>query len=135
MYTNILLPVLFGKDHDTESAFQIAQALAGDGTQFTIIHVLEPIPSYAAAEIPAHILKERHAEAEAALQALADKLSGAKTAFASGQAGRAIVQYARENSTDCIVLASHKPGLENFFLGSTADRVVRHATCAVHVIR
>ena len=27
------------------------------------------------------------------------------------------------------------PGFEDIFLGSTADWVVRHAKCAVHVIR
>jgi nucleotide-binding universal stress UspA family protein len=45
------------------------------------------------------------------------------------------VKYASENGYDCIVIASHVPGFENIFLGSTADRVVRHAKCAVHVIR
>ncbi|WP_170501927.1 universal stress protein, partial [Ruegeria atlantica] len=36
---------------------------------------------------------------------------------------------------DCIVLASHKPGMKDFFLGSTAALVVRHARCSVHVLR
>ena len=36
---------------------------------------------------------------------------------------------------DCIVIGSHKPGLIDYLLGSTAARVVRHAPCAVHVLR
>ena len=57
------------------------------------------------------------------------------TRIISGHAGRTIVDHAVENHVDCIVIASHRPGLEDYFLGSTAARVVRHAPCAVHVIR
>jgi universal stress protein F len=33
------------------------------------------------------------------------------------------------------VIASHRPGIQDYFLGSTASRVVRHANCTVHVMR
>ncbi|WP_371932559.1 universal stress protein [Pararhizobium sp. IMCC21322] len=46
-----------------------------------------------------------------------------------------MVEYAESNGVDCIIIASHRPGLQDYFLGSTAARVVRHAHCAVHVIR
>ncbi len=39
------------------------------------------------------------------------------------------------HAVDCIVIGSHKPGLSDYLLGSTAARVVRHAPCAVHVYR
>ena len=52
-----------------------------------------------------------------------------------GHAGRSIVDYAEKNGVDLIVIASHRPGLQDFFLGSTAARVVRHAQCCVHVLR
>jgi len=52
-----------------------------------------------------------------------------------GHAGRTIVDYATETGIDCIVIGSHKPGLNDYFLGSTSARVVRHAPCAVHVLR
>jgi len=39
------------------------------------------------------------------------------------------------HAVDLIVIASHRPGLKDYFLGSTAGRVVRHSPCAVHVIR
>ncbi|MDF1668892.1 MAG: universal stress protein [Roseovarius sp.] len=135
MYTNILLPVVFDKDHDTEVSFQIARALAAKDAKFTLVHVMENIPSYAAVEIPEQVFVDRRAEADENLNAMAQKLPGASSTLISGHAGRAIVQYANDHDIDCIILASHKPGLENFFLGSTADRVVRHAKCAVHVIR
>ena len=57
------------------------------------------------------------------------------TAPAYTNAGRAITEHAKENAIDCIVVASHRPGLQDIFIGSTADWVVRHAPCSVHVVR
>jgi nucleotide-binding universal stress UspA family protein len=53
----------------------------------------------------------------------------------SGQTHRAILAAAEERNVDLIVVASHRPGLQDFLLGSTAARVVRHATCSVLVKR
>ena len=52
-----------------------------------------------------------------------------------GHAGRTIVEFAKEHEVDLIVMNSHRPGIGDYFLGSTAARVVRHAQCSVHVIR
>ena len=60
---------------------------------------------------------------------------GAHPVVITGHASRAIMDYAHDNDCDCIVIASHKPGLEDYFLGSTAARVVRHSRCNVHVLR
>ena len=40
-----------------------------------------------------------------------------------------------ESGADLLIIASHRPGLQDYFLGSTAAHVVRHAACSVHVIR
>ena len=52
-----------------------------------------------------------------------------------GHSARTILDYAEEHGVDCIVMASHRPDITDYFLGSTAARVVRHAACAVHVLR
>ena len=52
-----------------------------------------------------------------------------------GHPGSEIPDYAEKVQADCIIVGSHKPGLQDFFLGSTSSRVVRHAKCAVHVLR
>jgi len=52
-----------------------------------------------------------------------------------GHAGRSITDYAEETGADCIIVGSHRSELRDFFLGSTAACVVRHAPCAVHVLR
>lgn len=135
MYKNILLPVLLGEDADNKASFAVAQRLASDGASFTILHAREPIPGYVAAQIPEDILANTQREVDEDMQKLAEQLPGAKTALMRGHAGRAILDYAEEHGIDCIVIASHQPGLEQFLLGSTANRVVHHATCSVHVIR
>lgn len=47
-----------------------------------------------------------------------------------------IVQYARANGIDLIVMASHgRTGLAHLWLGSNAEKVVRSASCPVLVLR
>lgn len=135
MYSNILLPIVFDKEHDPQSAFDVAKALARPGATMTVLHVMEDIPGYAAAQVPEGVIAANHAEIERSVADLAATLPGAKGVVIRGHSGASIVQFAKDRDMDCIVMASHKPGLENFFLGSTADRVVRHAKCAVHVLR
>lgn len=135
MYSNILIPVVFDDDHDTKSSFEAAQKLAAPGASFTVMHVMETIPNFAATQIPDGILKRSQQQARENLEAAAEALPGASTVMSSGHVGRQIVGHATKNGIDCIMVASHVPGLENVFIGSTADWVVRHAKCAVHVIR
>lgn len=53
-----------------------------------------------------------------------------------GQAYNEIVLAARDLKADLIIIATHgRTGLKHVFLGSTAERVVRHATCAVLTVR
>jgi len=53
----------------------------------------------------------------------------------SGNPGPTILTSADECGADLIIVGSHKPGLQDYFLGSTAARVVRHAQCSVLVMR
>ena len=135
MYTNILVPVLLDDNHDTAGAYGIAKELAAEDAQFHVVHVMEPIPQFAVTHIPDAVLSETREAVHTALLSSAEALPGATTAMVNGHPGTAIVDYAKEHEVDCIIIASHKPGLEDFFLGSTAARVVRHAKCPVHVIR
>lgn len=55
---------------------------------------------------------------------------------AEGQAAPTIVEKARARGADLIVLSTHgRTGLKRLWLGSTAEQVVRHATCPVLVVR
>ena len=62
-------------------------------------------------------------------------VQGADVEVRRGRAHSVILAYAVEAGADLIVVASHQPGVQDFLLGSTAARVVRHATCSVLVLR
>lgn len=54
----------------------------------------------------------------------------------TGKPFHEITTAAREDRTDLIVIATHGyTGLKHAWLGSTAERVVRHAACPVLVVR
>ncbi|MDF1720204.1 MAG: universal stress protein [Minwuia sp.] len=135
MYKRILVPVILDEQHDTQASFMAARILAVEGAKFSVIHVMEFIPAYVTAEIPDEVLIRTREKVESSLVQSAKALPNAETKLISGHAGRAIVDYASENDIDCIVMASHWPGVSDFFLGSTASMVVRHAKCSVHIIR
>ena len=135
MYKNILVPVSFDQDRDAQGAIGIAKSLAADGATITLIHVIEQIPGYAAAHLPPNFLADKHKSIDADLAALAKGAGDVKAAVVSGHAGRTLLDWADEHDVDCIVIASHRPGMQDLLLGSTAAKVVRHAKCAVHVLR
>jgi nucleotide-binding universal stress UspA family protein len=135
MYKNILVPIALEHERDTGAAMDIAHRLLADGGKITALHVMETVPGYAAQYLPAGHLDSRHDEMLAALKAEIGGVKDVKAAVVSGHSGRSIVEYAEDHDIDCIVIASHRPGLQDYLLGSTAARVVRHAGCAVHVLR
>ena len=56
--------------------------------------------------------------------------------IAHGDAAAEIVRVADERSVDLIVISSHgRTGLGRMIFGSTAEAVVRHATCPVLVVK
>ena len=53
-----------------------------------------------------------------------------------GPAGEAIVEVARNEQVDLVVVGSHGRGaVGRFFVGSVSEHVVRHAPCPVLVVR
>lgn len=135
MYKNILVPVSFEADRNAQGAMEIAKALCAEGGSITCLHVLEQLPKYATQYLP-----EGHAEAAKAeifdgLKSLVEGVDNASTVVVDGHSSRTILAHAENNNVDLIIVASHQPGMQDYLLGSTAAKVVRHAKCAVHVLR
>lgn len=135
MYKKILVPVSFETDRNAEGALEIAKALRAEGGVITCLHVLEQLPGYATQYLPEGHLEAARAEVAAGLKALIAGVDSASAVVAQGHASRTILNHADHNDVDLIVIASHRPGMQDYFLGSTAAQVVRHAKCAVHVLR
>ncbi len=135
MYSNILVPVSFDTERDSVGAIDVARTLSADGAKITLIHVMEHIPGYAISYMPTEYLAESRTAIETELAELGATLPNAQAVVIEGHSGRTILDWADENKSDLIVIASHQPGMQDLLLGSTASQVVRHAGCAVHVLR
>ncbi|MGH1577938.1 universal stress protein [Planktotalea sp.] len=136
MYDRILVPIALDHASSAEASLEIAQSLIKSGGEITVLNVIEDIPTFAQNYLPEGTLEANQIKAVETLNALAHK--GGHNYIAEvihGKPAVAILEYAKKIDADCIVIASHKPGLEDYFIGSTAARVVRHATCCVHVLR
>lgn len=135
MYKNILVPVSLDTDRDANSALQVAQVLSAGAGRISMLHVVEHMPQYSEKLLPKNhfeIAKETISEK---LAPLVESAANADLDIVEGHSGRTIVEYAESHGVDCIVIASHQPGLQDYLLGSTAAKVVRHAKCAVHIVR
>ena len=134
MYAKILVPMAL--DHDVSpKTLAVAQALLGAGGEVIALHVHEAPDGSVNAYLDPEIVQAGLDRAKAKLKEKVAALPNVKPVLISGHSARSIIDYANANGIGCIVMGSHKPGLRDYFLGSTAARVVRHAGCAVHVHR
>jgi nucleotide-binding universal stress UspA family protein len=129
----------------SEKSLQYARSFAQlCGAKIVLVHVVEPrvypenyfvIPTEME-EINIRLVSE--AKDKLAEVAAANQTETVKTE-SSVRIGRPyleVVDAARECGADLIVLSTHGyTGLKHVFLGSTAERVVRHARCPVLVLR
>jgi len=135
MYRNILVPIAFDAERDTTGPLKLARLLSTPDAQVTLLHVIEHIPGYAISYMPADYLAKTRQAVQTTLGEMAATLPGGMAEVVEGHSGRSILDWADENKPDLIIIASHRPGMQDLLLGSTATMVVRHAACAVHVVR
>lgn len=135
MYHNILVPISFDSERDVSGPLKLAGLLSTPDAKVTLLHVVEHIPGYAISYMPVDYLAEARKAIREELDQLAATVPGAEGVVIEGHSGRSILDWAETNKPDLIVIASHRPGMQDLLLGSTASQVVRHAACAVHVLR
>ena len=136
MYKTILVPIDVAHIEKAEAMVKIAGAQAVEGGQIVLLNVVEEVPNWVAATIPANILGDLQHTAHEQLAAIANAAApDATIEVRSGHPYQTILKVAGEVDADLIIIASHKPGMQDYFLGSTAAKVVRHASCSVLVDR
>lgn len=134
MYDKILVPMAL--DHDiSPRTLALAQALRSAGGEIIALHVHEEVQGSVNAYVDAETIEAGKAASKAELDKKTAALEDVKAVMITGHSARSIIDFAASQDIDCIVIGSHRPGLRDYFLGSTAARVVRHARCAVHVHR
>ena len=87
-----------------------------------------------------HALDDAETEGKAKLDELLDKDERAKLSLTSyvglGQPADQITEYAAKHGVDLIVMGTHgRSGFEKVWLGSVTEKVLRHASCPVLVVR
>jgi len=136
MYKNIVVAVDLSHGEAGKALMAKAINLLDQGGVIHLLHVLEDVPSYIAAELPRDLGDRRQAEAKVELAVLIeDNGVSVETEVRTGAAASQILQSSEDNGADLIMIASHRPGLSDYFIGSTAARVVRHAQCSVLISR
>lgn len=134
MYQKLLVPMAL--DHDiSPQTLEIARALGTDTAEIIAIHVYDTPQGTVSAYLDDGAIAAGYERAKQRLQDKTRDWPGVRAELIEGHTYRSIIDYARANRIDCIVMGSQKPGLGDYLLGSTAARVVRHAPCAVHVYR
>jgi len=117
-----------------------ARMVRKDGGALTVLHVTETTwPGAQAPFPPPPRSPERGAATKLAeWTAEAERLAGSpvSSVLLSAPVAEAIVDFAREEASDLIVMSSHgRTGFRRLVLGSVAEAVVRTAPCPVLLVR
>jgi nucleotide-binding universal stress UspA family protein len=138
---DILVPTDFS-DASREALLEARKFAEKFGARLTLLYVVEP-PVY-----PEIIYAPLITESEQIVSACQEKLNQItrqnripprliqQTLVRTGSPALEIADAARTLKVDLIVISTHgRSGLARAFMGSTAERVVRHAPCPVLVVR
>ena len=144
-----LKKVLVATDFEpaSESALRYGRVLARSfGAELHVLHIVENLLAHAvdvysyASDAPGAQRDLEH-DARARTEALLDdddrrELRAVAVTKTSNGPADAILDYARENGIDLILMGSHGRGaVARFLMGSVAERVVRMAPCPVLTVR
>ena len=104
-----------------------------------LVHVVEPVLAPPEVILPELTTERVASEASAELRDLADEISDGcrvvETAVRRGIAFFEIIEAAQALGADLLVVGTHgRTGLKRALLGSTAEKVARHAPCPVLVV-
>ena len=135
MFRNILIPVAMDHEPDLDSLIALARRLQDDPGKVTLVGVTEDVPGYVAEYVTIRPDTRLQNKIRNQLEKMISGYDGINIAVMSGKPGVAIAELAEQIGADLIIIGSHRPGVQDYFLGSTASRVVRRAPCAVLVTR
>jgi universal stress protein F len=136
MYKKIIVPVDPAAIDIGERILAKAKSLLDTGGEIVLLTIIEDIPGYLAIDVPVDLIEGAINDAKAKLVELKKKTEvTAQIEIRSGAPAREILATAVEHKADLIIVGSHVPDFSNYFIGATADRVVRHSKISVLVDR
>jgi len=139
-FQRVLVPIDFSEITDTLVRYG-TELTAPEGTTI-LVHVLEPLPMHVESAFGTFVNTEGLLRIrENARQMLADLVArhaGRRIVpeLLEGKPASEILDAARRHGADLVVVGTHgSGGLEHFFVGSVAARIVRKARCPVLTVR
>jgi len=137
---NKILVATDGSDHARKAIEYASDIAAKYEATVYLIHVVSPLPSMPEVDVQAirdnqqKIAKEIIEEAEREI-----KNKGVETyqsTILQGQPAQEIIEFARKNSVDMIVMGSHGAGkMELLMLGSVSTKVCHLADCTCVTVK
>ena len=140
-FKSILCPVDFSANSRHALAVAADLAKLWDAT-LTIAHVWQP-PMYGSPDAPiaGTVIQSLVDDADRMLDeweagVKSEGLRTTRTKITTGVPWHEILELAKGATADLIVMGTHgRTGLKHVLIGSVAEKVVRHATCDVLVVR
>ena len=143
MFKDILVPIDLNEESSWRKAVPVAVELARAHKRK--LHLMTVVPSYGSSFVgsffPADFEKKAVAETTSRLKELTDEIVPddvpVDRIVGRGTIYEEIVKARQALGDDCdlIVMASHRPGLEDYLIGPNAARVLRHSRVSVLVVR
>ncbi len=137
---HILVPIDFSEA--SEKALRYAGRFREQfGSKITLLHVIQPMVYPADFGYPPTIVDTLDQAVRSQTEVRLNELAGegatrVDTLIRVGQPYFEIVAAAKDLDVDLIIINTHgRTGLKHALLGSTAERVVRHAPCPVLTVR
>jgi len=132
---SVLIPVALDHEPLVEKKIATARKMLEPGGKITLLTVLEQIPGFTQEFVT--VKSENHLTTKVMenLKSLAGGAEDILCEITTGKPGVKIVEYAADHGIDLIIVGAHHPTAMDYFLGSTAARVARRATCSVLVER
>jgi nucleotide-binding universal stress UspA family protein len=140
MYKTLLVPIDLADVETARPALDRAVALAqaSNGT-VRLINVRPLVPVAYMEFVPATFDLDQQRDAEEMLADIAASLplpaERVSAVVRLGSVYNEVLQEAETTGADLVVIASHRPTMATYLLGSNASTIVRHATCSVLVVR
>lgn len=141
---NILVPIDFSDNSKNALRYAITFAQAFQ-SKLHVLYVLEPViyaPDFTLGQIalPAIDTSEvenlSNQELAKTVEELVPNGMAALTALRLGKPFVEIIDYAREQNTDLIIISTHGHGsVEHILFGSTSEKVIKKAPCPVLTLR
>ncbi|MDO9417295.1 universal stress protein [Pararhizobium sp.] len=140
MFSKIVVPVAMDHLDRGEKSLSQAARLLEAGGEIILLNIVEDmmpyVQGYMVADFPLDMLEtSRRVALERLTELKQNSGIDCRLEIRLGGAAGMICGFAQDEKADLVIIASHRPGLSDYFLGSTTERVARHCKCSVLVER